>query len=373
MNTLRKVPGMVFRGGTSKGVYFLEKDMPANPEERNNLLLKIMGSPDERQIDGIGGGTFVTSKAAIVSRSSRPGVDVDYKFIQVMVDEPVVDDSPTCGNLLSAVGAFALESGLVKAKEGKTEVVVYDINTGALVNQVILTPGGRVNYRDGEVSIAGVPGTAAPIELYFSKISGGKTGHYMPTGNPKDSFDGVEATCLDISMPTVFIEAKSLGKTGHEKREDLDLDRELLSRLETIREMASQKMGLGSAKGNVIPKIALIGEPKGQFNGGEFNGSGENGADINIRYFTPKTCHPAIAVSAGFCLATGCFITGTIMNDITKKALKEGDLEGDLTVRIENPSGVTSVVVSIPNGEIAEVKGKTTRTARLIAAGDIYV
>ena len=360
MNTLKKIPCLLFRGGTSKGAYFLEEDMPKKAEERDALLLKIMGSPDPSQVDGIGGGTFVTSKVAIVNKSKRPGVDVDYKFIQVMVDEPIVDDKPTCGNLLSAVGVFALESGLVGIKNGETKVTVHDINTGAKVIQIIKTPGGKINYRNGDMSVAGVPGLAAPIELYFSNISGGKTGHYLPTGNPIDVFEGVEASCLDISMPTVFIEAGSLGKTGHEKREELDKDDHLLKKLAEIREYASQKMGLGSSKNNVIPKIALISKPKSK---------GKSEGDINIRYFTPKTCHPAVAVSAGFCLATGCFVKGTIMNKITNKEIEEGDL----TINIENPSGVTPISINIPEGDISQVKGKAVRTARVLFSGNVYV
>ncbi len=356
MNTLHKIPCMLFRGGTSKGAYFLQEDLPLEEKARNDLLLKIMGSPDPKQIDGIGGGSFVTSKVAIVNRSNRTGIDIDYKFIQVMVDEPVVDDKPTCGNLLSAVGVFALERGLVEIKEKETQVNVYDINTGATVNQVIQTPNKKVNYRDGNFSIAGVPGVASPIDLYFSDIAGGKTGHYLPTGNPTDKFDGVDVSCVDISMPTVFINAQSLGKTGYENREELDADNSLLERLAVIRKKASQEMGLGSSKNNVIPKIALISEAR-------------KDGDISIRYFTPKTCHPAVAVSASFCLATSCFIPGTIMNALTKKEI----VEGDMTIKIENPSGTTPFIINIPNQDIKAVKGKTTRTARVLFPGDVYV
>jgi len=355
MNDLRKYPCMLFRGGTSKGAYFLEADLPRGLDERRRLLLRIMGSPDPRQIDGIGGGAFVTSKVALVSRSERPGIDVDYKFIQVMVDEPVIDDKPTCGNLLSAVGVFALERGLVEAANGETQVRVHDINTGATVLQTIRTPGRRVSYH-GDAQIAGVPGAAAPIDLHFQNIAGGKTGHHLPTGNARDEFDGVPATCLDIGMPTVFVRAADLGKTGRESGARLEADQALMARIRGIREQASVAMGLGGAGESVIPKFALISAPQSQ------------NADLSIRYFTPATCHPAVAVSAGFCLAAGCFIDGTLMHGITGLEMK-GD---DAIVRIENPSGVTPVGIRMPQGDVARVSGKARRTARLLFAGDVY-
>lgn len=355
MNDLQAYPCMLFRGGTSKGAYFLADDLPRDFEARRQLLLRIMGSPDARQIDGIGGGAFVTSKVALVSRSARPGIDVDYKFIQVMVDAPVIDDQPTCGNLLSAVGVFALERGLVAAADGETQVRVHDINTGATVLQTICTPGGRVSYQ-GDAQIAGVPGRAAPIDLDFQHIAGGKTGHHLPTGNARDEFAGVPATCLDISMPTVFARANDLGKTGLETAAELEADQELMARIRNIREQASVAMGLGEARAGVIPKFALISAPHNA------------AADINIRYFTPATCHPAVALSAGFCLAAGCFVDGTLMRGIAGLEMS-GD---DAVVRIENPSGVTPVSIRMPAGDVAQVSGAARRTARLLFAGDVY-
>lgn len=357
MNDLQKYPCMLFRGGTSKGAYFLADDLPRDLGELRPLLLRIMGSPDPRQIDGIGGGAFVTSKVAIVNRSARPGIDVDYQFIQVMLDKPVIDDKPTCGNLLSAVGVFALERGLVDAVDGETSVRVHDINTGATVAQTIRTPGGRVRYH-GDTQIAGVPGSAAPIDLDFQHIAGGKTGHHLPTGNAQDAFDGVTATCLDISMPTVFVRADDLSKTGFESTPELEADQALVARIRGIREQASRAMGLGDAGDSVIPKFALIGPPQ------------HRDADINIRYFTPATCHPAVALSAGFCLAAGCFVDGTLMHAIARVEMNDGDAA---TVNIENPSGITPVSIRIPNGDIMQVSGRARRTARLLFAGDVYV
>ncbi len=355
MNDLKRISCILYRSGTSKGAYFLDNDLPKDKEERHNLILKIMGSPDIRQIDGIGGATTVTTKVAIISVSKREGIDLEYKFIQPSIDEAIADDKPTCGNILTAVGAFGIERGLVSVEDGETIVNVYDVNTGATITQVIQTPNRTVQYH-GDFEIAGVPGTASPIKMFFKNISGGKTGDYLPTGNTYDIFDGIKATCLDISMPVVFVKAKDMGLTGYEKPNELDAKKELFEKIELIREQASQKMGLGSAKGNVIPKFAIISEAK-------------NNGDINIRYFTPTTAHPALAVSAGFCVAAGSFIKGTILHEINSKEFELGEH----IVKIETPSGTIDVGVNFPTTDIKDVEGKTTRTARLLMAGEVFV
>ncbi|MDX1808221.1 MAG: PrpF domain-containing protein [Sulfurospirillaceae bacterium] len=354
MNDLKKIKCMLFRGGTSKGAFFLANDLPTDIKQRDELLLKIMGSPDPKQIDGIGGAAFVTSKVAILSSSKREGIDVDYKFVQVMVDEPIVDDKPTCGNILTGVGVFAIERGLVTIQDGVTPVRIYDINTGATISQIIQTPNRCIQYK-GDTSITGVPGTAAPVEMYFQNIAGGKTGHYLPTKNPIDIIDGIEVTCLDISMPIVFVKAEDVGISGYETPGLLDKNEALFEKLIAIREKASLIMGLGPAKGNVIPKIVVISPPK-------------NDGDINIRYFTPLSCHPTVAVSGGFCISVGCFIEGTLMNQIHPMKLAVGDY----TIKIENPGGTTPISVSFPSLDISEVSGKTIRTARLLFDGVVY-
>lgn len=354
MNDLKKIKCMLFRGGTSKGAFFLANDLPTDIKERDALLLKIMGSPDHKQIDGIGGAAFVTSKVAILNRSHIEGIDVDYKFVQVMVDEPIVDDKPTCGNILTAVGVFAIERGLVTIEDGVTSVNIYDINTGATITQTIQTPNRCISYK-GDTSITGVPGTAAPVDMFFRNISGGKTGSYLPTKHPIDLIDGIEVTCLDVSMPIVFVRATDVGISGYETPGDLDQNKELFEKLINIREKASLIMGLGPAKGNVIPKIVVISPP-------------QKDGDISIRYFTPLSCHPSVAVSGGFCISVGCFIEGTLMNQINPLKLAVDDF----TVKIENPSGTTPISVSFPSLDISEVRGKTTRTARLLFDGEVY-
>lgn len=354
MNDLKRIPCMLYRSGTSKGAYFLDNDLPKDKEQRHNLILRIMGSPDIRQIDGIGGSTTVTTKVAVISVSKREGIDLDYKFIQPSLDEAIADDKPTCGNILTAVGVFGLERGLVGIEDGETVVNVYDVNTGATIAQTIQTPNRNISYQ-GDMSIPGVPGSASPIDMFFKNITGGKTGHYLPTGNKYDLINGIKVTCLDISMPVVFINASDMNVTGYETPAELDTNRKLFEELEDIREQASQKMGLGSAKGNVIPKIAVI------------SSSRSDGA-MNIRYFTPTTAHPALAVSAGFCVAAGSFIKGTILHDLNPKELAIGDY----TVKIETPSGTIDVGVNFPTMNIKDMEGKTTRTARLLFNGEVY-
>lgn len=355
MNDLQRIKCMIYRSGTSKGVYFLDNDLPKDPVQRHELILRIMGSPDIRQIDGIGGATSVTTKVAIVSVSKKDGIDLEYKFLQPSILKPIVDDKPTCGNVLTAVGAFGMEQGLVNIQNDKTIVTVYDVNTGAVIQETYDTPNRSITYK-GDFAIAGVPGTAAPVKLFFKNISGGKTGSYLPTGNVIDDFDGVKATCLDISMPVVFVNAQDMGITAYESPKELDVKKELFEKIEIIRERASQAMGLGSCKGNVIPKFAVVSPSK-------------KDGDINIRYFTPETAHPALAVSAGFCVSAGCFIQGTLLNKINKQKFKIGEH----VVNIETPSGTIEVGVNFPDSNIANVEGKTTRTIRLLLSGEVMV
>lgn len=355
MNDLKKIPCMLMRGGTSKGPFFLDEDLPKDKDERYKLLIRAMGSPDIRQIDGIGGATFVTSKSCIVSPSSEDGIDVDYKFVQVSIEENSVDDKPTCGNILSAVGVFALERGLVKIKDGKSKVVIRDVNTGAKITQIIQTPNKIIQYK-GDFKIAGVPFPASPVKLKFQNIAGGKTGSCLPTGNKIDTFDGVKATCLDISMPVVFVKAGDMGISGYETPQELEQNRELFSKLESIREKASHAMGLGNAKGNVIPKFCTIAK-------------GKDGGDICIRYFTPASAHPAVAVSASFNISTALFIKGTIFDDVSEKSFTKGSY----TIKVENPSGINEVGLNFPTDNIEDVEGEVVRSARLLFKGDVYV
>lgn len=354
MNDLKKIPCLLMRGGTSKGPFFLDSDLPKDTDEKYRLLIRLMGSPDNRQIDGIGGATFVTSKSCIVSLSKEDDIDVDYKFVQVDIEKAAVDDKPTCGNILSAVGAFALERGLVKIEDKESKVTIRDVNTGAKITQIIQTPNRAIQYR-GDFKIAGVPFGSSPIKSKFQNIAGGKTGSYLPTKNYTDIFDNVKVTCLDISMPVVFAKAEDMGITGYETPKELENNRKLFDKIESIREQASHAMGLGSAKGNVIPKFCTIAK-------------GKNGGDICIRYFTPASAHPAVAVSASFCISTALFIKNTIFDNINQKRFQKGVH----LIKIENPSGINEVSINFPTDDIKDVEGEVVRSARLLFEGFVY-
>lgn len=315
-----RIPCVMMRGGTSKGPFFLADDLPAEREVFDRVLLAAMGSPDKRQIDGIGGADTLTSKVAIVSRSSHPGADVDYLFAQVSVEEAVVDTNPNCGNMLSGIGPFAIEKGLVKAQDGETVVRIYNVNTKGLIEASVQTPGGQVRY-DGDTAIDGVPGTAAPISLNFTDAVGSKTGKLLPTGKPLDVIDGIAVSCVDVAMPMVIARASDFGKTGYETKAELDADKDMLAKMEAIRLKASVLMGMGDAKGKVVPKFGLVAAPR-------------DGGSITSRYFVPHNCHAAHAVTGGLCLAATCGIPGTVTEGIA--VLSAGPRR---TIVIEHPSG----------------------------------
>jgi len=346
----------LIRGGTSKGPYFKSTDLPEDLRLRDRVLLAAMGSPDARQIDGIGGADTLTSKVAIVGPSSVEGCDVDYLFAQVSVDRPFVDTSPSCGNMLSGVGPFAIEAGIVSAADGETTVSVYNVNTRSRIEAVIQTPGGIVEY-EGDVAIDGVPGTAAPIHLKFLDVAGSKTNRLLPTGRPMDKINGIEATCMDVAMPMVIIKACDLGKTGYETTAELDADANLLKRLSDIRLEAGRRMGLGDVTDKVIPKIGLIAAPR-------------EGGTITSRYFVPHRCHAAHAVTGGLCIATCSVMKGTVADGLSrakKTAVQQ--------IVIEHPSGILTVELSV-NGygpDLIFVYGGVMRTARRLFEGNILV
>src|SRR5215469_17003009 len=265
---------MLMRGGTSKGAYFLADDLPGDTGERDDLLLRIMGSPDPRQIDGLGGAHPLTSKVAVVSPSQTPGIDVDYLFLQVMVDQPIVTDRQNCGNILAGIGPFAVERGLVRAGQRDTGVRIRMVNTDGIVTATFQTPGGKPRY-DGDAAIDGVPGTAAPVLLAFEEgADSGAGSSVLPTGNITDVFDGITVTCVDNGMPVVVVAASSLGKTGYESVAELESDEELNKRVQALRLEAGKAMGLGDVGGTTVPKISLVAPPA-------------NGGTISTRTFIP--------------------------------------------------------------------------------------
>ncbi len=350
------IPCILMRGGTSKGPYFRLSDLPDDVDTRAKVLLAAMGSPDRRQIDGLGGADTLTSKVAIVSPSERAGVDVDYLFAQVSVDKAIVDTAPSCGNMLSGIAPFAIERGMVEATDGETRVIIHSVNTDMRIEAVVRTPGGVVQY-DGETAIDGVPGTAAPIRLNFMDIVGGKTGKLLPTGNRIDTIDGIDVTVVDCAMPVMMARARDFGKTGYETAQQLDADKDFFARLEAIRREAGRRMGLGDVSDMVIPKGTILAEPR-------------NGGVVTARYFVPHKTHAALAVTGGICISACCALEGTVADGIAK--MPPGD---DREVVIEHPSGVFAVQLATKGeGENREiVSGGVIRTTRKIMAGELYI
>jgi 4-oxalomesaconate tautomerase len=344
------------RGGTSRGPYFLASDLPVDPAKRDAVLLSVMGSPHALQVDGIGGSNTLTSKVAIVSPSKHEGADVDYLFAQVSVTEAFVDTKPNCGNMLAGVGPFAIEAGLVKAKSPSTLVRIFNVNTQTLVEAVVQTPGGEVQY-EGATHIDGVADPAAPIKLTFLDALGAVTGKLLPTGNALDTIQGVETTCIDMAMPLVIMAAEALGKTGKEKPQELDDDRALMHRIESIRLEAGRRMGMGDVAKLVVPKPALVSRPA-------------QGGNIASRYFTPHACHKAHAVTGALAVATAAVLPGSVANrHVEPRGFSGGVLA------IEHPSGRIEVdLVTDRSGPAPVVeRASFVRTARRIFEGYVYV
>src|SRR6267378_104150 len=295
---LTAIPCTLMRGGTSNGPFFLAGNLPSSADVRDRVLLSVMGSPDIRQIDGLGGADSLTSKVAVIGPSTHPDADVDYLFLQVVVNEPRVDASQNCGNMLAGVAPFAIENGLVPITSDRTRVRIHMVNTQSIAVAEIQTPGGRVEY-SGNAAIDGVPGTAAPILLDFLDIAGSSCGALLPTGNALDVIDGVEATLIDNGMPVVVMRASDLGKTGAESPAELEADQELKARVEAIRLEAGRRMNLGDVTRKTVPKMCLVSEPR-------------NGGAICTRTFIPHVVHKAIGVFGAVSVATACVVPGSV-------------------------------------------------------------
>nr|WP_317997571.1 4-oxalomesaconate tautomerase [Vulcanimicrobium alpinum] len=352
------IPCTLMRGGTSKGPFFLAADLPSDPGLRDRVLLAAMGSPDARQIDGIGGADSLTSKVAIVSPSTRDDADVDYLFLQVVVDEPRVDASQNCGNMLAGIGPFALERGLVAASGQETKVRIHMVNTASIAVATVQTPGGRVRY-DGDARIDGVPGTAAPIVIDFLDIAGSSTGGaLLPTGNVRDVIDGVEATLIDNGMPVVVMRASDFGKTGHEPPAELEADAALKARVERVRLAAGRLMQLGDVAKKTVPKMCLIGAP-------------QHGGALSTRNFIPHKVHTAIGVFGAVSVATACAYPGTVAAEIAGG----GTRLGARTLEIEHPTGFFTVEMLLVDdgGKPRVERSALLRTARALMRGDVLI
>lgn len=353
--TQTPIPFHFMRGGTSRGPYFNRADLPKDQDALAKVLIAVVGAGNPRNIDGLGGGNAVTTKVAMLSKSTEDAADIDYFFAQVAVDKPEVDFGPTCGNILVGVGPAAIEMGLVPAQDPETRIRIRAVNTGALVEAVVQTPGGQVRY-DGDTAIDGVPGTAAPIGLNFLDVVGSRTGVMFPTGNTTDVIQGVSVSCVDVAMPMMIARASDFGLTGHETQDQLDAMPDLFKRMEAIRLEAGQRMGLGDVTKSVTPKIGLIAAPRGD-------------AHFCARYFMPWTTHPTLAVTGSQCLAACALSPGTVAEGLVKPMPQPG------TMVIEHPMGTMEVVMNfaITDGRLDFRSAGVTRTARLIARGEVLV
>lgn len=324
--TTSGIPCVLMRGGTSKGAYFLADDLPTDPAERDDLLLRIMGSPDPRQIDGLGGAHPLTSKVAVVSPSVDPDIDVDYLFLQVGVDAPTVSDRQNCGNLLAGVGPFAVECGLVSPSAHRSTVRIRMVNSGSAAVAEFATPGGVVDYF-GDTEIAGVPGTAAPVVLNFADAEGSAGFGLLPTGRPVDEIDGLRVTCVDNGMPVVVAYAKDFGLTGYEAVDQLAADASLRARVQSLRLQAAELMGLGDVRRSSVPKTTLVAAPV-------------DGGAISTRTFIPLTPHTSIGVLGAVSVATAVLLDGAVGHDIA-------DLPQGSRMDVEHASGHLLVEVEI--------------------------
>jgi 4-oxalomesaconate tautomerase len=347
---------MMMRGGTSKGAYFLARDLPSDPAARDRVLLAVMGSPDSRQIDGIGGADPLTSKVAIISKSERPGVDVDYLFCQVFVDQALVSTAQNCGNILAGVAPFAIEHGLVSGAAPATRVTIFMVNTSQTVVATVQTPGGLPVYQ-GASRIDGVPGTAAAIGLSFSDAAGSMCGSLLPTGRAADVIDGVAVTCIDNGMPVVVMRASDLDRTGYETREALDEDGPLKARVEHIRLQAGPMMNLGDVAAKSVPKMILVAPPR-------------SGGVVSTRSFIPHRAHATIGVFAALSVATACLLPGSPAHDLAD--VPKGSPKRML---VEHPTGASPVSIAVEerDGAPRVTEAAIISTARPLFVGQVLV
>lgn len=357
------IPCCLMRGGTSKGPFFNKADLPIDIEQRNRLLLAAVGSPDKRQIDGVGGAHSLTTKVGIVSRceNHEQGVELSFLFAQLQPEKDTVDTTPNCGNMLAAVVPFALETGLIKAMKDETTVRVLTENTGMISDITVQTPQGEITY-EGNAKIDGVPGSGAPIKISFLDTAGSVCSGLLPTGNLLDSFDipnvgTLEVTCIDNGMPMVLIRASDLGCTGQESVDELNNNQALKDKIEALRIVASEKMGLGDVRQKNYPKMCLISEPL-------------KGGAVNTRCFIPHVCHEAIGVLAAVTIATACVLEGSVASEFYHKEQQAGVYQ----LSIEHPSGEFTVELTVKlndKGQSEVIGAALLRTARLLMKGEV--
>jgi 4-oxalomesaconate tautomerase len=344
---------MLMRGGTSKGAFFLADDLPAGDVERDALLLRVMGSPDPRQIDGVGGAHPLTTKVAVVAPSERDGVDLEYLFLQVSVDRPEVTDRQNCGNMLAAVGPFAVERGLISPGDGRASARILMKNTGRVAVADFPVEDGSPSYA-GDTEIAGVPGSAAEVSIEFEDIAGSSTGALLPTGRALDVVAGVEVTLIDNGMPVIVLRASDVGATGYESCDQLEANGRLREKLEEIRLLAGPLMNLGDVTKATVPKLTLVSSPR-------------SGGAICTRTFIPHRCHQAIGVLGAVSVATACLLPGSVA------ALSARLDPGSDRIRVEHPTGSFDATVRLEDGPEPTIVGAgIIRTARKLMDGMVF-
>ena len=362
---LRPVPCLLMRGGTSRGPFFLEADLPADPAARDRVLLAALGSPDSRQIDGLGGAHPLTSKAGIVRKSTTAGVDLDFLFAQLQPNSDTVDLTPNCGNMLAAVLPFALERGLLPAADGATTARILTLNTGMQCDVTMPTPGGALRY-GGDARIDGVPGSAAPISINFLDTAGSVCPSLLPSGRRMDRVAvaagggaapyEIDATLIDNGMPMVLVRAADFGLTGYEPVAALNGDTVLRARLEALRLAAGPLMGLGDVATKNYPKMCLLAAPR-------------DGGALATRCFIPHLCHEAIGVLAAVTVATACVLPGSVAAGLA--AVPDGMPK---TLSIEHPTGEFSVELEFaPDHPEQVTRAALLRTARPIMRGEVLI
>lgn len=375
MNQKKHIPCLYMRGGTSKGPFFLENDLPADPRQRDALLLKVMGSPDNKQINGLGGASSVTSKVAIIGVSRRPDADVDYTFAQVSVDKPIVSYKGNCGNISSAVGPFAIERGLVKVTEPVTAVRIHNTNTGKIIVADVPVENGCVQY-EGTFRIAGVAGSGSPIKLRFLDPAGTISDKLLPTGNAVDVLDvpgvgQVEASIVDAANPLVFVKAADLGLRGNEL--PADFDQNTLDLLETIRGVAAVKLGLITDYARSawdcpgLPKMTLVAPPM-DYTALDGTRIPAEDSDLTIRMMSMQKPHAALAMTGAMCTAAAAVVRGSVVNQVLRP---QADTQ---YLRLGHPGGILEAGVDYTEDEngvqIADTFG--FRTANLLMEGNVY-
>ena len=354
---LRAIPGTLMRGGTSKGLYFHASDLPQSARARDAALLAAMGSPDPRQIDGVGGAHPLTSKVALIGPSKRTDADVDYLFLQVVVDKAEVSDSQNCGNILAGVGPWAIENGLVPIAGATTPVRIHMVNTNSIAVAHVPTPRGAVEY-EGAARIDGVPGSAAAIPIDFLDVAGSSCGKLFPTDSGVDRIEGIEVTCIDNGMPVVVMRAADLGKRGDETPEELEADAALKARIERLRLAIAPSMNLGDVIKKTVPKMCLVSPPR-------------HGGTIHTRTFIPHRVHEAIGVLGAVSVATACVTPGSVAARVAALAPRPGAQR----LEIEHPTGFFTVEmdVALEGNTVTVKRAALLRTARKLMQGQVFV